>query len=99
MSLQQNINNSIFSLSHLRLMKKQNKGIKDTNISDKKLNKEINQQVNSDQKMQNEVSQSSEKVAIKQKKARKKAKDAIINKQAEYILSQDNNQIKKQNES
>lgn len=91
MSLQQNTNNSIFSLSQLMNMQKQTKYAKDINISDKEFNKEMNQQVNSDEKMQDELSQFSEEVVIKQKEAREKAKNAIINKQAEYVLSQDNN--------
>ena len=77
MSLEQNINNSIFSLSQLMNMKKQTKHI---NMSDKEFNEEMNWQVNSDEKMQDEVSQFSEEVAIKPKEAREKAKEAIINK-------------------
>ena len=88
MSLQQNTNNSIFSLSQLKNMKKQSDCI---NMSDKEFNKEMNWQVNSDEKVQDEIFQYSEEVAIKPKEAREKAIDAIINKQAEYILSQDNN--------
>lgn len=87
MSLQQNTSNSIFSLSQLKNMKKQSDCI---NMSDK----EFNWQVNSDEKVQDEVSQYSEEAAIKPKEAREKAIDAIINKQAEYILSQDNDTIK-----
>ena len=90
MSLQQNTDNSIFSLSQLKNIKKQTDY---TNMSDKEFNKEMTWQVNSDEKVQDEVSQFSEEVAIKPKEAREKAKEAIINKQAEYILSQDNNSM------
>lgn len=90
MSLQQNTNNSIFSLSQLKNMKKQNDCI---NMSEKEFNKEMNWQVNSDEKVQDEIFQYSEEAAIKPKEAREKAIDAIINKQAEYILSQDNNSM------
>ena len=88
MSLQQNTDNSIFSLSQLKNMKKQSDCI---NMSDKEFNKEMNWQINDDEKVQDELYQFSDEVAIKPKEAREKAKEAIINKQAEYILSQDNN--------
>ena len=91
MSLQQNTNNSIFSLYQLKNIQKQTDYSKDMNMYGKEFNKEINYQVNSDKKIQDELSQFSEKNTIKPKKAREKAKDAIVNKQAEYILSQDNN--------
>ena len=90
MSLEENINNSIFSLSQLMNMQK----TEYTNMFDKEFNEENNQQVNSDEKIQDEVSQFSEEFAIKPKEAREKAKEAIINKQAEYILSQDNNPMR-----
>ena len=77
MSLQQNTNNSIFSLSQLKNMKKQSDCI---NMSDNEFNKEMNWQINDDEKVQDEVSQFSEEVAIKPKEARETAKEAIINK-------------------
>ena len=77
MSLQQNTNNSFFSLSQLKNMKKQSDCI---NMSDKEFNKEMNWPINDDEKVQDEVSQFSEEVAIKPKEAREKAKKAIINK-------------------
>ena len=94
MSLQHNTNNSIFSLYQLKNIQKQTDYAKDMNMYGKEFNKEINYQVNSDKKIQDELSQFSKKVTIKPKKAKEKAKDAIINKQAEYILSQDNDPIK-----
>ena len=94
MSLEQNINNSIFSLSQLKNIKKQTDYTKDINMYAKEFNDETNYQVNSDKKIQDKLSQFSEKVTIKPKKAREKAKDAIINKQAEYILSEDNNPMR-----